>query len=144
MATIGTFNEEGVNVDLMIPRKCNATNTLINSFDHSAVQIAIANVSADGTIDGTTTTFCITGYLRSQGESDHAINHLAIERGIIHIKAAKPKKAKTTKGKNAKGGDKNKKNNKNQKGAKPAAAAKPAGAKPAQKGAKPARKTNKA
>uniref|UniRef100_A0A0A9YWD4 40S ribosomal protein S21 n=1 Tax=Lygus hesperus TaxID=30085 RepID=A0A0A9YWD4_LYGHE len=96
MATIGTFNEEGTNVDLYIPRKCHATNTLITSYDHSAVQIAIANVDANGVIDGTTTTFCIAGYLRAQGESDHAINHLAIDRGIIRIKTARPKKKRTT------------------------------------------------
>ncbi|KEG13167.1 putative 40S ribosomal protein S21, partial [Trypanosoma grayi] len=101
MATIGTFNEEGVNVDLYIPRKCHATNHLITSFDHSAVQISIANVDANGVIDGTTTTLCIAGYLRGQGESDHAINHLAISKGMIRIKTGKKpraKKVKTVKG----------------------------------------------
>ncbi|KAG8344238.1 putative 40S ribosomal protein S21 [Trypanosoma vivax] len=95
MATIGTLNEEGTNVDLYIPRKCHATNTLITSFDHSAVQIPIANVDARGVIDGTTTTLCIAGYLRAQAESDHAINHLAISKGIIRIKTGKKVRAKT-------------------------------------------------
>nr|CCC95281.1 unnamed protein product [Trypanosoma congolense IL3000]CCC95282.1 unnamed protein product [Trypanosoma congolense IL3000] len=94
MTTIGTFNEEGVNVDLYIPRKCHATNTLITSYDHSAVQIAVAGVDANGVIDGTTTAFCIAGYLRSQGESDHAINHLAIDRGIVRIKTGKKPRSK--------------------------------------------------
>ncbi|KAH9599838.1 Ribosomal protein S21e [Trypanosoma melophagium] len=97
MATIGTFNEEGVNVDLYIPRKCSATNSLITSYDHSAVQIAIANVDPNGVIDGTTTTFCIAGYLRCQGESDHAINHLAIEKGMVRIKTGKKPRAKKVK-----------------------------------------------
>ncbi|CBH17616.1 40S ribosomal protein S21, putative [Trypanosoma brucei gambiense DAL972] len=97
MATIGTYNEEGVNVDLYIPRKCHATNSLITSFDHSAVQIAIANVDPNGVIDGTTTTLCIAGYLRCQGESDHAINHLAIAKGIVRIKTGKKPRAKKTK-----------------------------------------------
>ncbi|TPP39858.1 Ribosomal protein S21e family protein [Leishmania donovani] len=68
MATIGMFNEEGENVDLYIPRKCHATNTLIEAHDHAAVQISIANVGPNGVINGTTTTLCIAGYLRSQGE----------------------------------------------------------------------------
>ncbi|TPP53021.1 Ribosomal protein S21e family protein [Leishmania donovani] len=48
MATIGMFNEEGENVDLYIPRKCHATNTLIEAHDHAAVQISIANVGPNG------------------------------------------------------------------------------------------------
>ena len=32
-------------VDLYIPRKCSATNRLITSQDHSAVQINVADVS---------------------------------------------------------------------------------------------------
>ncbi|EPY16807.1 small subunit ribosomal protein S21e [Strigomonas culicis] len=143
MATIGTYNEEGTNVDLMIPRKCHATNRLISSFDHSAVQIVIANVKPDGTIDGTTTTLCLTGYLRAQGESDHAINHLAIERGIVRIKSAKPKKAKRSGGKKkAAGADKKRVAGGANKKA-PAGARKPGGAAPQrgaapQKGARPA------
>ena len=32
-------------VDLYIPRKCSATNTLITAYDHAAVQIDVADVS---------------------------------------------------------------------------------------------------
>ena len=159
MATIGTFNEEGENVDLYIPRKCHATNSLIEAHDHGAVQIAIANVGPNGVINGTTTTLCITGYLRAQGESDHAINHIAIERGIVRIKSGKPKRASKAKSKAkkpvaAKGaaaaskkGQKGQKSQKDQKkggaaaGARPAAAAAQKGAaRPAQKGRAPAQK----
>jgi small subunit ribosomal protein S21e len=101
MATIGTINEEGLNVDLYIPRKCHATNTLISSFDHSAVQIAIADIDPNGVYNGNTKTFCIAGYLRGMGESDHAINRLAISNGIVRIKTGKrskkSKEKKTTK-----------------------------------------------
>ncbi|KAG5483910.1 hypothetical protein CUR178_06907 [Leishmania enriettii] len=99
MATIGMFNVEGENVDLYIPRKCHATNTLIEAHDHAAVQISIANVGPNGVINGTTTTLCIAGYLRSQGESDHAINHIAIDRGIVRIKTGKPKRVSKSKSK---------------------------------------------
>ncbi|KAK7193961.1 40S ribosomal protein S21 [Novymonas esmeraldas] len=139
MAAIGTFNEEGENIDLYIPRKCHATNTLIEAHDHAAVQISIADVGPNGVITGTTTTLCIAGYLRSQGASDHAINHIAIDRGIVRIKSGKPKrasKAQPKKAAGAKGAAAAAAQKKGQKGQKGGAAA---GARPAaQKGARPA------
>lgn len=157
MAAIGTFNEEGENIDLYIPRKCHATNTLIEAHDHASVQISIANVGPNGVINGTTTTLCITGYLRAQGESDHAINHIAIERGIVRIKSGKPKRASKSKSKakkpvaakGAAAASAQKKGQKGQKGgaaagARPAAAAQKGAqkgaARPAQKGRAPAQK----
>ncbi|CAJ1018984.1 Ribosomal protein S21e, putative [Leishmania shawi] len=142
MATIGMFNEEGENVDLYIPRKCHATNTLIEAHDHAAVQISIANVGSNGVIDGTTTTLCIAGYLRSQGESDHAINHIAIDRsargaaagGAAAQKGARPPAQKGARPSAQKGA-----RPPAQKGARPSAqkGARP----PAQKGAAPTRKS---
>jgi hypothetical protein len=38
-------NDNGVIVDLYIPRKCSATNRLITAKDHASVQIEIAQVS---------------------------------------------------------------------------------------------------
>jgi len=94
MTTVGTYNEEGVNVDLYIPRKCHASNTLIPAFDHGSVQIAVADIDANGTIvAGSSRTFCIAGFLRSQGGSDHAINHLCIEHGIVRGKTGRQTKA---------------------------------------------------
>ncbi|KPA77024.1 putative 40S ribosomal protein S21 [Leptomonas pyrrhocoris] len=150
MAAIGTFNEEGENVDLYIPRKCHATNALIEAHDHAAVQIAIANVGPNGVINGTTTTLCINGYLRAQGESDHAINHIAVDRGIVRIKSGKPKRVSKAKGKKpvaAKGAAAASAQKRGQKGGaaaggRPAAAQKGArdAARPAQKGRAPAQK----
>merc|ERR1711924_101128 len=48
------INNEGVNVDLYIPRKCSATNRLIHAKDKAAVQINIAHVNADVFTWGTT------------------------------------------------------------------------------------------
>eukprot|EP00796_Vickermania_ingenoplastis_P004817 gene4817-3459_t len=87
----------GESVDLYIPRKCHATNSLITSYDYSSVQIAIANVDASGIAEDSCTIFCIAGFVRSQGRSDHAINHLAIEHGLLRIKSAKPKSKKAPK-----------------------------------------------
>ena len=38
-------NDRNEIVDLYIPRKCSATNKLITSHDHSAVQISVRDVS---------------------------------------------------------------------------------------------------
>ena len=38
-------NDKNDIVDLYIPRKCSATNSLITAYDHASVQIEIANVS---------------------------------------------------------------------------------------------------
>ena len=92
MTTIGTVNEDGQNVDLYIPRKCHASKRLIPSFDHGAIQVAIGDVDENGLYTGTSRIFCIAGFLRSQGESDHAINHLCIGHGIIRGKTARQPK----------------------------------------------------
>eukprot|EP00960_Hanusia_phi_P053000 761782-Hanusia_phi.AAC.8 len=42
-------NAEGTTVDLYVPRKCSATNRLIQAKDHGSVQINIAHVDANGT-----------------------------------------------------------------------------------------------
>ena len=90
--TIGTVNEEGQNVDLYIPRKCHASKRLIPAFDHGAIQIAIGDVDENGQYTGTSRIMCISGFLRSQGESDHSINHLCIGHGVIRGKTARQPK----------------------------------------------------
>ena len=126
MPTIGTLNEEGVNVDMYIPRKCHATNTLIASFDYSSIQIAVAEIDPNGVYNGQAKTFCIAGYLRGEGESDHAINRLCISAGVIRPKSGKPPS------------DKKKKKLQIKAVAPKAAAAKGGKAAPAKAGAKPA------
>ena len=41
-------NASGTTVDLYIPRKCSATNRLIQAKDHGSVQINIAHVDSQG------------------------------------------------------------------------------------------------
>ncbi|GKV29943.1 hypothetical protein SLEP1_g38816 [Rubroshorea leprosula] len=59
-------NEEGQNVDLYIPRKCSATNRLITSKDHAAVQINIGHLDEYGIYNGHFTTFALCGKVRAQ------------------------------------------------------------------------------
>jgi small subunit ribosomal protein S21e len=71
-------NEQGLNVDLYVPRKCNWTSRLIVSKDHAAIQINIANIDpVTGVYTGTATPLCIAGYVRFKCESDWAITTLS-------------------------------------------------------------------
>ncbi|TFY72366.1 hypothetical protein EVG20_g606 [Dentipellis fragilis] len=74
-------NDQGVLVDLYVPRKCSATNRLITSKDHASVQISVADVDANGRALSTSTSFALSGPVRSQGESDDSINRLATKAG---------------------------------------------------------------
>lgn len=77
-------NDEGVAVDLYIPRKCSATNRLITAKDHASVQINVAKVDSDGKIiPGEFETFALCGYIRAMGEADGAFNRLARQHGLV-------------------------------------------------------------
>jgi len=71
-------NEEGLNVDLYVPRKCSWTNRLVESKDHAAVQINVANVDpVTGIATGESTAYCLAGYIRFKSEGDLALTTLA-------------------------------------------------------------------
>lgn len=76
-------NDQGVLVDLYVPRKCAATNRLITSKDHASVQISVADVDSNGRALNTSTTFALCGQVRSQGESDDCLNRLATKAGLL-------------------------------------------------------------
>ena len=54
-------NASGATVDLYIPRKCSATNRLIQAKDHGSVQINIAHVDSQGTY---TVSICVPPRVR--------------------------------------------------------------------------------
>ncbi|KAJ7721178.1 ribosomal protein S21e [Mycena maculata] len=76
-------NDQGVLVDLYVPRKCAATNRLITSKDHASVQINVVDVDSNGRALNTSTTFALCGQVRSQGESDDSMNRLATKAGLL-------------------------------------------------------------
>ncbi|KAG2114570.1 ribosomal protein S21e [Suillus discolor] len=76
-------NDQGVLVDLYVPRKCAATNRLITSKDHASVQINVADVDSNGRALNTYTSFALCGQVRSQGESDDSVNRLATRAGLL-------------------------------------------------------------
>lgn len=67
-----------------IPRKCSASNRIIQAKDHAAVQIAIAKVSEDGrAIAGDNHVYALCGFVRAQGEGDDSLNRLAQRDGFL-------------------------------------------------------------
>ena len=76
-------NDAGEIVDMLIPRKCMATDRLIPPHDHASVQIQIAKVNDDGLPTGEFETVVFSGYVRALGESDYALNRIATEKGLL-------------------------------------------------------------
>ena len=76
-------NETGELVDILIPRKCDATTRLIPPHDHASVQFRIAKLNEEGHPTGEFETVVFSGYLRNLGEADNALNRIATEKGLL-------------------------------------------------------------
>ncbi|KAJ1654647.1 40S ribosomal protein S21 [Dispira simplex] len=76
-------NDQGVLIDLYVPRKCSATNRLISAKDHSSVQINVANVDENGVYNGTFSTYAFCGAIRHMGESDDSFNRVLTQDGYL-------------------------------------------------------------
>ncbi|KAK4528816.1 hypothetical protein GAYE_SCF65G6763 [Galdieria yellowstonensis] len=71
-------------VDLYVPRKCAASNRIITAKDHASVQLTVAQVDAQGRVTGETTTFALSGFIRTKGLSDAAVNRICEEKGLLN------------------------------------------------------------
>ena len=78
-------NQAGDYVDLYIPRKCEATNRLIDCKDSASVQITLntdgLNVDKKG--DQKNFTVILSGFVRSKGNSDAALNKILYQNKIL-------------------------------------------------------------
>ena len=78
-------NSEGTYVDLYIPRKCQATNRLIDCKDTASVQITLntdgLNLEQDK--EQKKFTVILSGFVRSKGNSDTALNKILYENKIL-------------------------------------------------------------
>jgi small subunit ribosomal protein S21e len=78
-------NSEGNYVDLYIPRKCEATNRLIDCKDTASVQITLntdgLNVEQDK--DKKNLTVILSGFVRSKGNSDAALNKILYQKKVL-------------------------------------------------------------
>ena len=79
-------NSEGQYVDLYIPRKCQATNRLIDCKDTASVQITL---NTDGLNlenkkdEQKNLTMVISGFVRTKGNSDAALNKFLYDKKIL-------------------------------------------------------------
>ena len=79
-------NSEGAYVDLYIPRKCHATNRLLDCKDTASVQITL---NTDGLNyenkkqEQNNLTMVISGFVRTKGNSDAALNKILYENKIL-------------------------------------------------------------
>ena len=79
-------NSNGEYVDLYIPRKCEATNRLIDCKDSASVQITL---NTDGLNlekqkdDKKNFTVILSGFVRSKGNSDAALNQILYQNKIL-------------------------------------------------------------
>ena len=79
-------NSEGQYVDLYIPRKCQATNRLIDCKDTASVQITL---NTDGLNlenqkdEQKKLTVVLSGFVRSKGNSDAALNKILYQNKIL-------------------------------------------------------------
>jgi len=81
--SLGQVNLEGVHVDLYIPRKCSATNDLIEAKDHASVQINIGDIDKNGVYTNTSTTIALCGQVRERARADIELNRLCLEHKIL-------------------------------------------------------------
>ena len=81
-------NSEGTYVDLYIPRKCHATNRLLDCKDTASVQITL---NTDGLNfenkkqEQNNLTMVISGFVRTKGNSDAALNKFLYDKKIISL-----------------------------------------------------------
>lgn len=69
-------NEEGVEVDAYIPRKCSWSGRLLKAKDHAAVQINVADVDSQGVMTGQVKKYTLCGYVRQQARGDMALREM--------------------------------------------------------------------
>ena len=78
-------NSEGQYVDLYIPRKCQATNRLIDCKDTASVQITLNTdgLNLEKKEDQKNFTVVLSGFVRSKGNSDAALNKILYQNKIL-------------------------------------------------------------
>ena len=109
----GTLNDEGVCVDLYLPRKCEYTNKILHSKDRSSVQINVCEVKnsffllktfkthffvkitcwinfkvdENGVaIKGKNRACMLAGFVRAKGQSDMALEHTLKQKNLYPYK----------------------------------------------------------
>ena len=78
-------NDKGEYVDLYIPRRCHATNRLIDAKDTASVQVTLNTdgLNLENKKDEKNLTMVISGFVRTKGNSDAALNKFLYDKKIL-------------------------------------------------------------
>ena len=79
-------DSHGTYVDLYIPRKCHATNRILDSKDHASVQITLNTdgLNLEGKKDEhENLTMILSGFVRTKGNADAALNKFLKEKKVL-------------------------------------------------------------
>ena len=78
-------NDKGEYVDLYIPRRCHATNRLIDAKDTASVQVTLNTdgINLENKKDEKNLTMVISGFVRTKGNSDAALNKFLYDKKIL-------------------------------------------------------------
>ena len=80
-------DQDGRYVDLYVPRKCHATNRLLDCKDTASVQITINTEGIDlpnkKDQQDTKLTMGISGFVRPKGNSDAALNKFLYDKKVL-------------------------------------------------------------
>jgi small subunit ribosomal protein S21e len=77
-------NDKGDYVDLYVPRKCHATNRLLDCKDTASVQITFntEGLNLENKKDDKLT-MVLSGFVRTKGNSDAALNKFLYDKKIL-------------------------------------------------------------
>ena len=76
-------NSQGDYVDLYIPRKCHATNRLLDCKDTASVQITLNTEGVNLENKDKNLTMVISGFVRTKGNADAALNKFLYDKKIL-------------------------------------------------------------
>ena len=78
-------NDKGDFVDLYVPRRCQATNRLLDAKDHASVQVTLTTegLKEFENKKDKTLTMVLSGFVRTKGNSDAALNRFLKKKGIL-------------------------------------------------------------
>ena len=79
-------NANGHYVDLYIPRRCFATNRILDAKDYASVQITLSTAGIseyENKKGGDQLTMIVSGFVRTKGNSDAALNKFLYDKKIL-------------------------------------------------------------
>ena len=78
-------NDKGEYVDLYIPRKCHATNRILDAKDTASVQVTLNTdgLNLENKKEEKNLTMVISGFVRTKGNSDAALNKFLYDKKIL-------------------------------------------------------------